>query len=90
MLSRYGLRIGRNVFLLAIVLFFLFPFVWVLMMSFQTNQTILRSTPALLFKPTLDNYTTLISGQLGSGVGTMTTIQMRKHPRRTYGSGRLP
>lgn len=76
MLSRYGLRIGRNVFLLAIVLFFLFPFVWVLMMSFQTNQTILRSTPALLFKPTLDNYTTLISGQLGSGVGTMTTDYM--------------
>ncbi len=76
MLSRYGLRIVRNLFLLAIVLFFLFPFVWVLMMSFQTNQTILRATPALLFEPTLSNYRALISGHLGSGVGTITTDYM--------------
>lgn len=73
MLSRYGFRLLRHLFVVAIVLFFLFPFVWVFMMSFQTNVTILRSVPTLVFTPTLQNYTSLLTGQLGSGLGTMTT-----------------
>ncbi|EIP84961.1 binding-protein-dependent transport systems inner membrane component [Burkholderia humptydooensis MSMB43] len=54
-------------------LFFLFPFVWVLLMSFMTNQDILRSTPSLIFEPTLGNYVSLIRGELKTDVGTLTS-----------------
>jgi len=57
-------RALRAVLLLAVLLFFLFPIVWVLLMSFQTNQDILRTPPSLVFRPTLANYATLISGQI--------------------------
>lgn len=67
------LRLGRVTALTAVGLFFLFPFVWVLLMSFMTNQDILRSTPSLAFDPTLDNYTSLIRGELKSDVGTLTS-----------------
>jgi len=67
------LRIGRVTALTAVGLFFLFPFVWVLLMSFMTNQDVLRSTPSLAFSPTLDNYTALIRGELKSDVGTLTS-----------------
>lgn len=66
-------RIGRALALTLVGLFFLFPFVWVLLMSFMTNQDILRTTPTLLFSPTLDNYASLISGQLKTDVGTLTS-----------------
>lgn len=84
MLSRYGFRILRHLFVLAIVLFFLFPFVWVFMMSFQTNVTILRSVPTLLFSPTTQNYTALLTGELGSGLGTMTTDYMNNLKNSFY------
>jgi len=57
-------RALRAVLLLTVLLFFLFPIVWVLLMSFQTNQDILRTPPSLVFRPTLANYATLISGQI--------------------------
>jgi multiple sugar transport system permease protein len=66
-------RIARATALTAIGLFFLFPFVWVLLMSFMTNQDILRSTPSLAFDPTLDNYVSLIKGELKTDVGTLTS-----------------
>jgi multiple sugar transport system permease protein len=67
------LRTGRIAALTAVGLFFLFPFVWVLLMSFMTNQDILRATPSLAFDPTLDNYTSLIRGELKTDVGTLTS-----------------
>ena len=70
------LRIARGVALTLVGLFFLFPFVWVLLMSFMTNQDVLRSTPSLLFSPTLDNYVSLIHGELKSDVGTLTSDYM--------------
>ncbi|ABM57765.1 carbohydrate ABC transporter permease [Verminephrobacter eiseniae] len=62
-------RVARPVLLTAVGLFFLFPFVWVLLMSFMSNQDILRSTPTLAFTPTLDNYASLMAGQLKTDVG---------------------
>lgn len=70
------LRAGRGLALTLVGLFFLFPFVWVLLISFMTNQDILRPTPTLAFTPTLANYQSLISGQLESGVGTLTSDYM--------------
>ncbi|MGH6913802.1 MAG: carbohydrate ABC transporter permease, partial [Geminicoccales bacterium] len=55
-------RLVRAVLLTIVGLFFLFPIFWVLLMSFQTNETILRIPPSLFFSPTLDNYVALISG----------------------------
>ena len=70
-------RIARSVALIAVGLFFLFPFVWVLLMSFMTNQDILRTTPNLAFSPTLSNYTSLIAGQMKTDVGTLTSDYVR-------------
>jgi multiple sugar transport system permease protein len=64
-------RLIRGVLLLLVGLFFLFPIFWVLLMSFQTNEQILRIPPSLFFTPTLDNYTALISGQLKTYAGTL-------------------
>ena len=64
-------RLVRGVLLTIVGLFFLFPIVWVFLMSFQTNATILRIPPSLIFEPTLDNYTALISGQLETQAGTL-------------------
>lgn len=55
-------RVARAAALLAVGLFFLFPFVWVLLMSFMTNPDILRATPTLAFTPTLQNYLSLLPG----------------------------
>ena len=63
-------RLVRGVLLTIVGLFFLFPIVWVFLMSFQTNATILRIPPSLLFSPTLDNYVALISGRLETQAGT--------------------
>lgn len=71
--SDHFLRAGRLLALTAVGLFFLFPFVWVLLMSFMTNQDILRATPTLAFDPTLDNYVSLIKGELKTDVGTLTS-----------------
>jgi len=61
---------ARALALVAVALFFLFPLLWVFLMSFMSNQDILRSTPSLFFDPTLDNYAALLRGQLSSGSGT--------------------
>jgi multiple sugar transport system permease protein len=64
-------RILRGLALLLVVLFFLFPIFWVLLMSFQTNEQILRIPPSLAFTPTLGNYAALISGKLQTAAGTL-------------------
>ena len=64
-------RLVRGVLLTIVGLFFLFPIVWVFLMSFQTNATILRIPPSLIFSPTLDNYVALISGRLQTQAGTL-------------------
>jgi len=40
-------------------------------MSFQTNETILRIPPSIMFEPTLTNYQALISGKLVTTSGTL-------------------
>ena len=66
----------RGLALIAVGLFFLFPILWVVLMSFMTNADILRSPPSPFFAPTLDNYRGLISGNLDSGTGALTTDYM--------------
>ena len=64
-------RILRVIALTLVVLFFMFPIVWIFLMSFQTNETILRVPPSVVFSPTLENYTALISGKLQTSAGIL-------------------
>jgi multiple sugar transport system permease protein len=64
-------RVVRGSLLTLVGLFFLFPIFWVFLMSFQTNQEILRIPPSLFFEPTLQNYHALISGRLETQTGTL-------------------
>ncbi len=61
----------RGVLLTLVGLFFLFPIFWVLLMSFQTNEQILRIPPSLFFEPTTENYVALIRGKLETQAGTL-------------------
>jgi multiple sugar transport system permease protein len=70
-------KLLRAAALTVIVLFFLFPMLWVLLMSFQTNADILRTPPSLFFTPTLKNYVALISGQIQTSVGTLPVYYMK-------------
>ena len=64
-------RTVRGVLLTLVGLFFLFPLFWVFLMSFQSNEQILRIPPSLFFEPTLGNYTALISGKLETTAGIL-------------------
>ena len=64
-------RILRGTALTVIVVFFMFPIVWIVLMSLQTNETILRSPPSIVFEPTLSNYAAIITGRLDSNVASM-------------------
>ena len=70
-------RCLRAILLTLIVVFFLFPIFWIVLMSFQSNEQILRIPPSLSFVPTLDNYKALISGHLVTGAGTLDIAFMR-------------
>lgn len=67
----------RGVALAVVVLFFLFPIFWIVLMSFQTNADILRIPPRLTFSPTLSNYAALISGKLQTSSGSLDIPFMR-------------
>jgi multiple sugar transport system permease protein len=54
-----------------ILIFFLFPIFWIFLMSFQTNEDILRIPPSLFFTPTVSNYQALITGKLQTPAGTL-------------------
>jgi multiple sugar transport system permease protein len=70
-------RILRGIALTFVIAFFMFPLFWIFMMSFQTNETILRIPPSLNFSPTLENYQALISGKLVTASGTLDIAFMR-------------
>ncbi len=70
-------RALRGVAIALIVTFFMFPILWIVLMSFQTNETILRSPPSIVFAPTLSNYVALITGKLESVAGTLDIAFMR-------------
>ena len=64
-------RVFRGVLIAAILLFFLFPIFWIFLMSFQTNEQVLRIPPSVFFTPTTINYTSLITGKLQTSAGTL-------------------
>nr|WP_321986036.1 carbohydrate ABC transporter permease [uncultured Lichenicoccus sp.] len=68
-MSSQILRTLRIVLMVMVGLFFLFPLLWVVLMSFMTNVDILRSPPSPFFVPTLRNYVALISGHLSTSSG---------------------
>lgn len=70
-------RVLRGIALTLVVLFFMFPIFWIFLMSFQTNETILRIPPSVVFEPTLDNYKALITGKLDTASGTLDIAFMR-------------
>ena len=61
----------RGALIALVLVFFLFPIVWIFLMSLQTNETILRIPPSLAFTPIIDNYTALITGQLRTAAGSL-------------------
>lgn len=70
-------RMLRGIALTLVVIFFMFPILWIFMMSFQTNETILSIPPKVVFSPTLENYQALITGKLVSAAGTLDIAFMR-------------
>ncbi|WP_138464608.1 carbohydrate ABC transporter permease [Poseidonocella sp. HB161398] len=70
-------RLLRGLALVLVVCFFIFPILWIVLMSFQTNETILRSPPSVVFRPTVSNYAAIISGHLDSNVASMGIEFMR-------------
>ena len=70
-------RIIRGVLIALVLLFFLFPIFWILLMSFQNNDQILRIPPSLFFEPTLQNYTALLTGRLETTAGNLDIAFMR-------------
>ena len=64
-------RLIRGTLITLVLVFFLFPIVWILLMSLQTNETILRIPPSLVFTPIFDNYTALVTGQLRTAAGSL-------------------
>jgi len=73
-IDRRGSRLPailRGIALAAVLVFFLFPILWIFLMSFQSNDQILRIPPSLLFRPTMINYTSLISGKLQTAAGSL-------------------
>lgn len=64
-------RILRGILITLVLVFFLFPILWIFLMSLQTNETILRIPPSLAFTPIIDNYTALITGQLRTAAGSL-------------------
>jgi multiple sugar transport system permease protein len=70
-------KVLRGAAITLVILFFMFPLFWILMMSFQTNETILRIPPSLNFTPSLENYRALITGKLETQSGTLDIAFMR-------------
>ncbi len=70
-------RALRGIAMTLVVLFFMFPIFWILLMSVKTNETILRSPPSMVFTPTLENYVALITGKLETQAGSLDINFMR-------------
>jgi multiple sugar transport system permease protein len=67
----------RGIAIALILLFFLFPIFWIFLMSFQTNATILRMPPSIVFEPTIANYKALLTGTLETTAGNLDIAFMR-------------
>ncbi|PKP74017.1 MAG: carbohydrate ABC transporter permease [Alphaproteobacteria bacterium HGW-Alphaproteobacteria-6] len=70
-------RILRGTAIALVCLFFMFPIAWIMLMSIQTNETILRVPPSVVFAPTFENYQALITGKLETAAGTLEINFMR-------------
>src|SRR5204863_4562713 len=70
-------RIVRGALITLVLVFFLFPIFWILLMSFQTNETILRIPPSIMFEPTLSNYKALLTGRLETTAGNLDIAFMK-------------
>ena len=64
-------KVIRGALLAIVVVFFMFPIFWIFLMSFQTNETILRIPPSMFFTPTVSNYEGLITGELKTAAGSL-------------------
>ena len=53
---------ARQTAIALVLLVVLAPFLWLLQMSFKSNDLILQFPPPLIFKPTLENYVSLWHG----------------------------
>jgi multiple sugar transport system permease protein len=51
--------LARQLVIALVLIILLLPFLWLLQMSFKTNDQILQIPPPLIFKPTLANYVAL-------------------------------
>jgi multiple sugar transport system permease protein len=67
----------RGIAITMVLLFFLFPIFWIVLMSLQTNATILRMPPSIVFEPTLANYKALLTGTLETTAGNLDIAFMR-------------
>lgn len=70
-------RTLRGFAITLVILFFMFPIFWIFLMSFQTNESILRVPPSIIFEPTLSNYKALITGKLDTSAGSLEIEFMR-------------
>ncbi len=70
-------RTLRGIAITLVILFFMFPIFWIILMSFQTNETILRMPPSMVFSPTLENYMALITGKLETSAGILEIAFMK-------------
>lgn len=57
---------GRHIAIVVTLVVLLSPFLWLLQMSFKTNDQILQFPPPLIFTPTLANYTSLCHSAFSS------------------------
>ena len=67
----------RSILIALVLIFFLFPIFWIFLMSLQTNETILRIPPSIVFEPNFDNYRALITGKLQTTAGNLDIAFMR-------------
>ncbi len=67
----------RGIAIALVLVFFLFPIFWIVLMSLQTNATILRMPPSVIFEPTLSNYKALLTGTLETTAGNLDIAFMR-------------
>jgi multiple sugar transport system permease protein len=70
-------KILRGIAIGLVLLFFLFPIFWIVLMSLQTNATILRMPPSIVFEPTLANYKALLTGTLETTAGNLDVAFMK-------------
>ena len=70
-------RVVRGILIALVLIFFLFPIFWIVLMSLQTNETILRIPPSIVFEPTLSNYSALITGTLKTTAGNLSIAFMK-------------